>query len=1289
MILSIIMVAAFLSVESRLASHAQLALRARLNSVIALRLAIAHTQQEAGADRRATARADLTQPDVAPSSLRNPMWTGIWNTQRPNQPPHWLISGRDDQDAGSQMVSLAGASDYPSSTWVPWQTDYSPSDNLVPLVGAGSAGPSETYAAKRSALDTVDDPRGFTKPNGLVSLPKLTLPDDSFGKYAYWVGDEGIKARFNLFDTRSTGTANSLGNLLAQRNPLNPGLSPLKGFENVVADDALARSLTIGDLRNLTGYNQGPDSVSNSQRLFHDLSTTTSGVLADPYHGGLKRDLSLAFELGDGSFNLTEFGAGQLGAAATGTANGIEPITMRVPIDGRSLLTAPVFNRTTNEGEVRGPTWWALRDYHRLYKQIGWDATGTPTLKARTFYPNASRIMPPTANADPNNVRQSTYSYSLTYNADHATLNPQAADFGNFWNLGTQPVPRTLNVAATPYIHRVQMVFSVNLASFSNGMAIYFNLTPIVVVHNPYNVAMNFTSRNNGVGNYALSVSFTDWDQWIFRYKRYAAYGTGPTTTYEIPLSTFFQQQDDFQSNSNDMFRLYLPDFTLKPGEYRVLSANSPNMQDWRRVVELSNSFNQSGGFNDTLDDWGFGAESRWFIDDAFGFEVLPAGDFRVRQGLSCWPGDIINKAASTTQLYNKTSEHTELFYRELNPTRVGAAGEKFFPNYSWINPKYNSRGVSQPPSIITVMDLAVKAADSSAARYPIFTHSNPMAAACRADGAGRTSLGEGYGYVGASPSYRMRLFQPATWSEVIQTTGGLAYGGYSLSSSGSTVAVQTAIPLAPPTGLAQYAHANMGMRDQQPLLGIGSSFASTQVNAIRTTQLNSPNWTDYDNAYLLNHAVWDQYFLSSAAPEMTRVSVAAEPIPSDPTVNPNGNGGTNGNSGLAETRSLTQVLDDFVTGVKPLNNPRMRLYGESLSGPELRSALGDYRRSASVLMNDGAFNVNSTSVEAWVAVLGSAKAIATSAYTTSQPPTNTVSATNPLQNTRFPRAIPQGTSRLATGLMTNPSNWSGFVNLTDDQVRNLAHAIVDENKARFKVLTRTERDQAYPPTARLFRGQTTATTPYLGLSEFVNRFLNASPLVSRCGALQSAIFRADKVYATDPAFKDHFSDRLSKSSANATPIGAVDVASLATPTAGNFANPENIELLDPTGANVTHNALGAPGNLLQSDLLEVFGHSLTTRSDTFTIRAYGEAINATGDSAKCWVEAVIQRIPDFIDPSNAPETAVAATKLPGATTALTSSANATLSTQLTDVNRVLGRRFRIVSFRTLKPNEI
>ncbi|MEY3773079.1 MAG: hypothetical protein RL067_1093, partial [Verrucomicrobiota bacterium] len=76
-VMTIIVIAGFLSVESHLALQHQLGLRARLNGLVSLRLALAHLQQEAGPDQRATARADLTQPDATVANVRNPMWTGV------------------------------------------------------------------------------------------------------------------------------------------------------------------------------------------------------------------------------------------------------------------------------------------------------------------------------------------------------------------------------------------------------------------------------------------------------------------------------------------------------------------------------------------------------------------------------------------------------------------------------------------------------------------------------------------------------------------------------------------------------------------------------------------------------------------------------------------------------------------------------------------------------------------------------------------------------------------------------------------------------------------------------------------------------------------------------------------------------------------------------------------------------------------------------------------------------------------------------------------------------------
>ena len=56
----------------------------------------------------------------------------------------------------------------------------------------------------------------------------------------------------------------------------------------------------------------------------------------------------------------------------------------------------------------------------------------------------------------------------------------------------------------------------------------------------------------------------------------------------------------------------------------------------------------------------------------------------------------------------------------------------------------------------------------------------------------------------------------------------------------------------------------------------------------------------------------------------------------------------------------------------------------------------------------------------------------------------------------------------------------------------------------------------------------------------------------------------------------------------------------------------------------------GSPGFLSQGDIFELIGHRLVARSDTFTIRAYGDVINEVSGEveARAWVEATVQRIP-------------------------------------------------------------
>jgi hypothetical protein len=104
--------------------------------------------------------------------------------------------------------------------------------------------------------------------------------------------------------------------------------------------------------------------------------------------------------------------------------------------------------------------------------------------------------------------------------------------------------------------------------------------------------------------------------------------------------------------------------------------------------------------------------------------------------------------------------------------------------------------------------------------------------------------------------------------------------------------------------------------------------------------------------------------------------------------------------------------------------------------------------------------------------------------------------------------------------------------------------------------------------------------------------------------------------------------------------------------------------------AGIGNTASHAPGFVTQGDVLSSIGSRLTVREDTFRIRGYGEARDPSGRQilAKAWCEAVVQRLPDFVDPSDA--------------------AYATYA-ELNEVNKSFGRRYKIVSFRWLVPSEV
>ncbi|MGL5019591.1 MAG: hypothetical protein ACRDBP_15760, partial [Luteolibacter sp.] len=191
-----------------------------------------------------------------------------------------------------------------------------------------------------------------------------------------------------------------------------------------------------------------------------------------------------------------------------------------------------------------------------------------------------------------------------------------------------------------------------------------------------------------------------------------------------------------------------------------------------------------------------------------------------------------------------------------------------------------------------------------------------------------------------------------------------------------------------------------------------------------------------------------------------------------------------------------------------------------------------------------------------------------------------------------------------------DPNNdWLGYRMLSDPEIESLAKSIVAEVRKR---------------------------GPFLSLAEFVNRRIEDSDLGLK-GAMQAAI---DNAGLNQNALYDLFD------------ISGYPAASKAN--------------ISPARAGV-----GIPGYLTQADVLQSIAAVISARSDTFTIRAYGEAKDKAGKvTASAWCEAVVQRMPEFVDPANAPHAPVAQVD-----------ANST--------NKIFGRRFAMVSFRYLSSQEV
>lgn len=363
-----------------------------------------------------------------------------------------------------------------------------------------------------------------------------------------------------------------------------------------------------------------------------------------------------------------------------------------------------------------------------------------------------------------------------------------------------------------------------------------------------------------------------------------------------------------------------------------------------------------------------------------------------------------------------------------------------------------------------------------------------------------------------------------------------------------------------------------------------------------------------YDDSYCANHLLFDDWFLSSITP-----------VP--------------GNFG-ATARTQKQTHSDFLTGAAPLANRAYRPIREDAAATDPNALFSKHiepvdawKTIASRLEVEGMFNVNSTSVTAWRALLGHARG----------------------QKVAHIRGTSGGWSAELSGATDHA--WSRFSIAADAEAGKPGTAGAFPEATEFAGYRTVDEDFLDALAAEVV-AQVRARGPFLSLSEFVNRQLSSGDL-ALAGTIQAALNKLSENNATDP-FKV-LKDPNFSNVAVADPVSPV--------------NAQYDEEFQFRAAGVGHSTYGLPGWIRQADILRPLAPILSARDDTFTIRAYGDARDKAGNIlAKAWCEATVRRSRDFVDPAEAPEIT---------------------SAPVRPANQKFGRRFGIISFRWLSSEEV
>jgi len=258
---------------------------ARNNALIGMKTALGQLQKYAGHDQRVTARADILEThsgsfNFNKGSVVNPYYTLVWDVSgsEGNKPgeepghneklkPAVLVSGNENIN-----FNIRTSTSYPGG-YINEQQDLSTDNDAVWIIGH-----DESSINYDSELVEV-----------IVKKQPIVSGKGNTGHYAYWVGDEGIKARINLkapnFDTADEHYSWTT----AQRH----GLQTIKEF-NTLETELLSKAFTLNSL-----FLVDQQSTLRKEDLaenIHNITAYSQGVITDVKNGRLKQDLTFGLD---------------------------------------------------------------------------------------------------------------------------------------------------------------------------------------------------------------------------------------------------------------------------------------------------------------------------------------------------------------------------------------------------------------------------------------------------------------------------------------------------------------------------------------------------------------------------------------------------------------------------------------------------------------------------------------------------------------------------------------------------------------------------------------------------------------------------------------------------------------------------------------------------------------------------------------------------------------------------------------------------------------------------------